>query len=73
MGQGLLVVRLSNFVYFVPINQTPVNRTVRLAKNCMSPANKCPVNGNGVYMYESLESRMFKTNLDLDINLIKPT
>ncbi len=35
----LPVVRISNFVYSVPVNRTPINRTVRLTGNCMSPVN----------------------------------
>ncbi len=48
-----------NFVYSVPVNGTPVNRTVRIAGNPICPVNGCPVNRNGVYRdsCRCLESR----------------
>ncbi len=37
---GLPVVQISNFVYSVPVNQTLVNRTVRITGNPICPVNE---------------------------------
>ncbi len=64
---GLLVVRISNFEYSVPVNRTPVNGTVRLTG---SPVNECPVNGNGVYSCNQLHQN-FTNSFIADIILPK--